>query len=679
MKKNNNSLLLTILGGAIFCFVFLGMAFIFTNSTRIMSGNNTPSLENNEEISLGDENPGCNYTYTYTDGAWVCGQAPSSGYTTAGGSGSTQCQDDPSINLPGCGQCYRQKEVASSTCSSCKQGYAREGNTCEKITISCPNVRVEATVTCTVQHGTINGAVTASDSASVISIGSNTFTVKGNTAGTSSITAVINGQTITGSITVLPVSNPLTSISINGPDTITIGESADSRKFTATLTPTDSDDSLIWSVSGISGSSMSQGDTSSILYATSVGTATVTVRSASNSSVTASKSVHVVARPSISVSPQAKVFIAKDMPVTVTFTAKGEDGNPIPVTWPDPGNSLITKNCSATQTTCSYTFKSNACSGTYPMKGNATDESGNSLVMPEIAARKYNAWDSGNKKTATTQPTERSRESMKWKEGCNAIEDVTKIEEGKWEYTLQNRCCGGGSGTTSPKCYVDEQGAYHWTADKEPSWELVSGVSNKDFCEAQEKDACYRAPDGEYEWGKYAKTEGYTYIASIKNETTCKETGVCYKKNAGDYEYAETKPDACVQVNSCWVPNAEASNPPETCTYTTKDACEEVEGYVEVPDVDKDACLPDAQEACYIRESDGKWSWGDYSNVTGYYPLQYEDGTPVPEEMCSNDVPDVPKTNMNVTQIVYICMAVLMACGVGFIYYSSVMKKNENQ
>ena len=42
---------------------------------------------------------------------------------------------------------------------------------------------------------------------------------------------------------------------------------------------------------------------------------------------------------------------------------------------------------------------------------------------------------------------------------------------------------------------------------------------------------------------------------------------------------------------------------------------------------------------------------------------------------CNNDVP-TPKTAINVSTLLYVFMAILMAFGIGFIYYSSILKKN---
>ena len=62
MKKNNNSLMLTILGGAIFCFVFLSLAFVFTKNTKVFKSDNISPINNieivEEEISLGEGDDG---------------------------------------------------------------------------------------------------------------------------------------------------------------------------------------------------------------------------------------------------------------------------------------------------------------------------------------------------------------------------------------------------------------------------------------------------------------------------------------------------------------------------------------------------------------------------------------------------------------------------------------------
>ncbi len=261
-----------------------------------------------------------------------------------------------------------------------------------------------------------------------------------------------------------------------------------------------------------------------------------------------------------------------------------------------------------------------------------------------------------------------------------------------------------------PACYVDSEEGYHWTNDPEDSWVKVVGVTKETDCKKEETPACYKDPNGNYTWGKFARIENYTLITSINNEELCHnpETGeACYKNVYDDYQWTSEVPKECINKNSCWVPrsNQETGG---TCKYTTQNACEDVEGYKVVTSATKpEECTPPENPACYLHGQE--FVWGKYENVTGYIKLddidaeiycklppeeacykdpdggyvwgEYsnDDGYKlIPSitniEQCNNDVP-TPATGLDVSKIIYISMAILMAFGIGFIYYSSVMKK----
>ena len=82
-------------------------------------------------------------------------------------------------------------------------------------------------------------------------------------------------------------------------------------------------------------------------------------------------------------------------------------------------------------------------------------------------------------------------------------------------------------------------------------------------------------------------------------------------------------------------------------------------------------CKAPTGDACYKNKSTGKYVWGTYGNDSNYELIT----TITNASSCNNEVP-VPATGITVSKIIYIFMAILMACGVGFIYYSSVIKKN---
>lgn len=265
--------------------------------------------------------------------------------------------------------------------------------------------------------------------------------------------------------------------------------------------------------------------------------------------------------------------------------------------------------------------------------------------------------------------------------------------------------------TPIPACYKDSDGNYHWTADNEPSWELIPTVSKERDCQKEESPACYKKPDGTYTWGKHASTTGYTLVTAITTQEACDSAGACYKNNFNNYKWSATKPDECIEKSSCWVPQ---TNPEvgDTCIYNDKASCEATEGYKEVEGATKpEDCAPDETPACYLH--DGIFEWGKYEKVTGYILIENiatdkycktpgaeacykdpdgdyvwgdfanDDGYEIIASItdiskCGSDVP-VKKTGLDASKMLYVFMAILMAAGIGFIYYSSVLKQNDQR
>ena len=288
-------------------------------------------------------------------------------------------------------------------------------------------------------------------------------------------------------------------------------------------------------------------------------------------------------------------------------------------------------------------------------------------------------------------------------------------------YTDYGTCTGGGSGYRTkwtrggcgggsvPACYQDSDNGYHWTSSPQASWVKVTGVTKETDCK-DEVPACYKDPNGDYKWGLYARETGYTHITSIETEELCSSEGVCYKNKYDDYQWSTTKPEECIEKNSCWVPKTDPTVS-GTCKYSTQNACDETEGYKVVAGVTKpEDCSPEENPACYVHGQD--FVWGKYDKVTGYIKLDDIDSEeycrlPAGEacykdpdgnyvwgdftdvdgyklvasitnlNQCNNDVP-TPSTGLDVSKVVYIFMAILMAFGIGFIYYSSIMKR-QNQ
>lgn len=229
---------------------------------------------------------------------------------------------------------------------------------------------------------------------------------------------------------------------------------------------------------------------------------------------------------------------------------------------------------------------------------------------------------------------------------------------------------------TVPACYIDSEKNYHWTDNPSSSWQIVSGVSREEDCKEVETPACYVDNSGNYKWGTYAKTSGYTKVVAIETEALCHKPEVneaCYKNADNDYIWTSSAPTGYTVV--------EGVTKPEDCNYENP-ACyvhgnefvwgkyANVNGYIILENIESEAqCKVPTNEACY-KDKNGNYAWGEYSNDEGY--------TLVPEaktmSQCSPDVP-TPSTGLDTSKVVYIFMAILMAFGIGFIYYSSIMKK----
>ena len=234
-----------------------------------------------------------------------------------------------------------------------------------------------------------------------------------------------------------------------------------------------------------------------------------------------------------------------------------------------------------------------------------------------------------------------------------------------------------------PRCYIKDDGTYTFTSNPQPSWKLVPDVSKDEFCKPEEQPACYRAPDGSYDFGKHAKDEGYTLIPSL-DSTTCKkpdEEMLCYKNDAGDYKWSKTPIEGYTVVEGITIKDgveacAGKSEEPACYIHIATDKFvwglyEKVSGYVKLVDVDRENCKVPEYDACY-KDKDGNYVWGKYGNDSNYKLVPSVSS----KDQCKVEH-EVPKTDMDVSKIVYIFMAILMACGIGFIYYSSAVKKHD--
>ncbi len=405
--------------------------------------------------------------------------------------------------------------------------------------------------------------------------------------------------------------------------------------------------------------------------------------------------------------------------------------------WVISDTTNITKgdDCKANDSTCHLTYTGSACRVKQNITISAKDSTGATKSL-QVSIWHFQDWSGPNNLRFTQEQHDsfvgRTRAAEKFMSDCEAFENwVYDDATGYWTADKYNRCCGpsGGSnptptpepgqkydfccaktdgtnyvwktgqtkwecqsgyaideskdGTTCKnvvvveQCFKDSDGGYHWTSTPENGWIIV----NLKETECNNEKACYEDTNGNRVWDY--KQDGYTLITSIKDEDTCKNpkpSDACYvnDNDALDYKWSSTP----------------------------------ISGYTKVDLSDKE-CQP---QLCYLNAETGEWKFGKYENTPGFYKLEKEDGTPItsaaecatPKEgcykdadgnyewgdysndsnytlvpninkpaLCNNDVP-TPSTDSNTARIVYIFMAILMAAGIAFIYYSAIAKKNNN-
>ena len=282
------------------------------------------------------------------------------------------------------------------------------------------------------------------------------------------------------------------------------------------------------------------------------------------------------------------------------------------------------------------------------------------------------------------------------KDVCIAYSDPY-TENGVTKYKKQwNRCCGSRTTATSPEqpigepttenpptpevpyCYTDDDGEYYWTITPENNWKKEPDITKESNCKKAEEEACYTSPSGVYDWGKHAKDDGYTLITSIIDSTLCKaptENEACYKNDEGYYIWTTTAPEGYTKVAEAKKP-ADCAPPESYGCYLHGNSFvwgqyDKISGYIFIENIEEEQyCKTPDVDACY-KDSKGNYVWGKYGDDTGYTLV------PSVTEMsqCKNEIV-VPKTGLSLSKVVYIFMAILMAFGVGFIYYSTTAKKN---
>ena len=280
---------------------------------------------------------------------------------------------------------------------------------------------------------------------------------------------------------------------------------------------------------------------------------------------------------------------------------------------------------------------------------------------------------SGTKYNYCCAKTDGTNYTWKSNQSSRSCPEGYTIDETKNASTCQN--------ATVYKCYQDGDGAYHWTNSPGNSWVEV----NKNENECKNEPACFEEPNGTRVWGIHFDkiSQGYKLITSIKDETLClnpSATDACYVNNDDDtdYKWSSTAPEGYTAVTG--VTKAEDCQP-ALCYW--KESTQTFEfgkyantsGYFKVYDADDrpiadiNKCAAPDGEACY-KNPNGDYEWGDFSKDSDY--------TLVPSittiTKCTNEEV-VPSTGIDVSKLVYVFMAVLMAVGIGFIYYSTIMKK----
>ena len=429
------------------------------------------------------------------------------------------------------------------------------------------------------------------------------------------------------------------------------------------------------------------------------------------------------------------IAISGDETVTGTYTAYNSNGKSTnALTWSksDFSKMVLGSDCTGgNSSVCHVTYSNlNPCSN---KTVKVTAASGSSSASLNVTVYFFNAWSGPTKYEAKDDADHNSklhqtRTNEKFMNDCDAYENWTQdATTGKWTADRYYRCCGSSGGNTSTKysyccakddgtnytyktnqtsetcpsgytidrtkdsntcknstvykCFQDGDGAYHWTNSPENNWVEV----NKSESECKNEPACFEEPNGTRVWGIHFDkiSQGYKLITSIKDETLClnpSTTDACYVNNDDDtdYKWSSTAPEGYTAVTG--VTKAEDCQP-ALCYW--KESTQTFEfgkyantsGYFKVYDADDrpiadiNKCAAPDGEACY-KNPNGDYEWGDFSKDSDY--------TLVPSittiTKCTNEEV-VPSTGVDVSKLVYVFMAVLMAVGIGFIYYSTIMKK----
>ena len=742
--KKNNSLLITILSGAIFCFVCLGMVFLFPSSTKKLNSSNESAFPNadehgyvpDEEISLGDSctATGCpnggspigGYCYSNVDGSW------DSSHT--GG-----CSGYVANNT-----CYRSRYTASLVCTSCDSGryldsnnqcqscpagsycYGNEMHSCPAGKSSVPNsTSYTDCTTCSTGYISSAGGVctrcadtnpgTTSNSSHTQCIQESTGCEAGEYKGSEACEKCPNGYTSTAGAAFTTSdcyvnAGPGKQVAsahaqVSDCPANTYSNSSKKVMYGDTKLCTSCGEGKTTSSTGATSESQCIDIKISCASITDAGTCTTrsdcewdytnychdkpkpcgdygNLTDCNNAGCSWSYSGNYCeAKKQVltSLTGGGNAYVTPDTCKTFHLQAKDADGKIVPASWSVSG-SHQTNSCSSGSGVCSVTVCGWTCPATGSVRVSASYNGVTKTTTINITS--YEKWSDNdwnkipnNGENAYIYNTTSLDHNV-----CYGYSDP--YEEGgvtkyKKRYT---RCCGSGTPVTPtpavPYCYTDDDGNYYWTTSPDSNWKIVDNITKEDNCKKEETEACYLTPSGTYEWGKHAKDDGYTLITAITTSGACKTPTdeACYKKD-NDYIWTTSAPEGYEKVENAKTP-AECTPPETPACYLHGNSFvwgkyEKVSGYIFVENIDEEAnCKKPDTDACYV-DSKGDYVWGKYGDAEGYTLV------PSVTEMsqCKNDVP-TPKTDISISKIIYIFMAILMAFGVGFIYYSSTAKKN---
>jgi len=528
-----------------------------------------------------------------------------------------------------------------------------------------------------------------STNASTVATVSNGGVVSAVGLGNATIVATYGGKY--SSITV-EVIKSIESIAFDNPKTrVVVGEVLDfsvkANYSDGSVGPIASSD-ITWSSSDSSVISVVDG----VITSLQEGTATIT---ASYVGFSSDVPIEVVVVDSISISP-VKLYLAKDGDSeNVIATVKDSEGNAL------EGLELeVTGNRYTTVTANGYVLNTKSLS-----TGEVTDTikvcvSGTDVCTNYQAYIYCKKWTLENGPMTFNLGYSLGEAHVNWTCTYRDLSDCTEIRNSDGELTgyrcaqYYNRCCGtigGDSGDSDNEaCYIkrgnETQNTYCFGTSTDCSGytEIVEGVGDSNACD--EPSACYQTSNGEYVTGKFSGQNGYTYIGTSCPVTPpVEENPACYVNNStGSYQWAITSPGEGYEIDSS-ITSASACKKPETPPFeepvcyvnkTTGDyqwsTTSPGEGYeIDSSITNETACILPELPACY-KDASNNYVWGTYFNDDNYTLVADK----LTEDDC-HEIIDVPITSLDIKNIIYVFVVILLSFGIYVIYYSYSKKKNK--